>query len=315
MKIQFTLATLLAACVFSIGCADGTTPVAKTPTQEATTQDDTFESKVPAQQASARLPNQDKQEDAKANTKAASDDSGAWGHLSGTITVDGEVKPPAEEAVGDHADKAVCLVDGKIPVDDNIIVNPDNKGLQNVYVLMYEKKKKPEAYHPSYEEAKSKPVVLDNINCRFVPHAVFVRTGQKLTLKNSDPVGHNCHITTFNNEHNPTLPANSEAEVTFDAEDTRLGSVTCDLHKWMDGAIFIRDNPYVAITDADGKFTIENLPEGDWEFQFIHKKVGYLKKLEISNYKVSKKGVVKVGIKSNETMDLGEMKLPAKSLK
>ena len=248
----------------------------------------------------------------KAEAKA---ETGSWGHLTGTITVDGDVKAAEEEAVDDHQDKAVCLVDGKIPVDDNIIVNPENKGLKNVFVLMYDKKKKPAAYHPSYEEAKSKPVVLDNINCRFVPHAVFVRTGQKLILKNSDPVGHNCHITTFNNEHNPTIPANSEAEVTFDTEDTRPGLVQCDLHKWMDSAIFIRDNPYVAITDADGKFTIENLPEGDWEFQFIHKKVGYLKKLEISNYKVKKKAIVQVGIKANETLDLGEMKVDAKSFK
>ena len=248
----------------------------------------------------------------KAEAKA---EVGTWGHLSGTITVDGDVKAAAEEAVGDHADKAVCLVDGKVPADDNIIVNPENNGLKNAYVLMYLKKKKPEAIHPSYEESKKTPVVLDNVNCRFVPHAIFVRTGQKLLLKNSDPVGHNCHITTFNNEHNPTLPANSEAEVTFDTEDSRPGLVTCDLHKWMDSVIFIRDNPYVAITDADGKFTIENLPEGDWEFQFWHKKVGYMKKLEVSNYKVSKKGVAKVSIKADETVDLGEMKLPAKSFK
>lgn len=310
MKFKLTLATLLATCLFSIGCADGTTPVAKQTPQETAPQE-----KVPAKQASVKLATQDKQEDAKADTKTATDESGAWGHLTGKITVDGDVKAPAEEAVGDHADKAVCLVDGKIPVDDNVIVNPENKGLQNVYVLMYDKKKKLKEYHPSYEVAKNTPVVLDNVNCRFVPHAVFVRTGQKLTLKNSDPVGHNCHITTFNNEHNPTIPANSEAEICFDAEDTRLGNVTCDLHKWMDGAIFIRDNPYVAITDADGKFTIENLPEGDWEFQFMHKKLGYLKKLEVSNYKVSKKGVVEAGIKANETLDLGEMKLPAKSFK
>lgn len=240
---------------------------------------------------------------------------GDWGHLSGTITVEGDVATPAEEAVGDHADKAACLVDGKLPLDDNIVVNNENQGLRDVYVLMYLKKKKTDAVHPSYEEKKKEPVVLDNVNCRFVPHATFVRTGQKLVLKNSDAVGHNCHITTFNNEHNPTLPANSSAEITFDTEDSRPGNVTCDLHKWMDSVIFIRDNPYVAITDADGKFTIENLPAGEWDFQFWHKKVGYLKKLSIEGVKVSKKGVATVEIKTGETADLGKMSLPAKSFK
>ncbi|QEG24154.1 carboxypeptidase regulatory-like domain-containing protein [Mariniblastus fucicola] len=248
-------------------------------------------------------------------TLLAQESKSDWGHLSGTVTVDGDVEAPEEEPVGDHADKPVCLVDGKLPVDDNIVVNAENKGLRDVYVLMYLKKKKTDAVHPSYEEKKKEPVVLDNVNCRFVPHAVFVRTGQKLVLKNSDPVGHNCHITTFNNEHNPNLPANSTAEVKFDVEDSRPGNVTCDLHKWMDSIIFIRDNPYVAITDADGKFTIENLPAGEWEFQFWHKKVGYLKTLAISNHEVSKRGVATIKVTAGETTDLGEMKLPSKSFK
>jgi plastocyanin len=242
-------------------------------------------------------------------------DDNNWGHLSGTIIIDGEIPAPQEEAVGDHQDKGACVVGGKLPLDDNILVNSDNKGLKDVYVLMYLKKKKTDLVHPSYAEKKQEPVVLDNVKCRFVPHAVFVRTGQKLVLKNSDPVGHNCHITTFNNEHNPTLPPNSQAEVTFDTEDSRPGNVTCDLHKWMDSVIFIRDNPYVAITDENGKFTIENLPEGEWEFQFWHKKVGYLKKLKIENYEVNKRGVITAKIGDSGTTDLGTMKLPADAFK
>jgi plastocyanin len=255
------------------------------------------------------------QEAATESKPAAAADQGEWGHLTGAVTVDGDVAAAKEEAVGAHADKAACLVDGKVPLDDNVLVNSENKGLADVYVIMYLKKKKDPAIHPSYEAKKAEPVVLDNVNCRFVPHATFVRTGQKLILKNSDAVGHNCHITTFNNEHNPNIPANSETEVKFDTEDSRPGNVTCDLHKWMDSVIFIRDNPYVAITDADGKFTIENLPAGEWDFQFWHKKVGYLKKLSIENQKVSKKGVTTVTIAAGETADLGTMKLPAKAIK
>ena len=249
-----------------------------------------------------------------AQTTETAEVAGEWGHLSGTIVVDGEIEAPAEEPVGDHVDAAVCLVDGKLPVDDNVVVNAENQGLRDVYVLMYLKKKKPEAIHPSYEEKKQEEVVLDNANCRFSPHALFVRTGQKLILKNSDSVGHNCHITTFNNEHNPTLPANDSAEITFDTEDSRPGNVTCDLHPWMDAVIFIRDNPYVAITDADGKFTIENIPAGEWEFQFWHKQVGYLKKLD-AEVEISRKGVAELEIKTGETTDLGTMSLPAVEFK
>ena len=246
---------------------------------------------------------------------------GEWGHLSGTVTVVGDFPEPAPEKVGDHVDKPVCLVDGKIPADDNIVVNPENKGLRDVYVYMYLKKPKKgeEAVevpvHPSYEEKKKEPVVLDNVKCRFVPHATFVRTGQTLVLKNSDPVGHNCHITTFKNEKNPTIPANDSAEVKFEESDTRPGNVTCDLHSWMDSVIFIRDNPYVAITDSDGKFTIENLPAGKWEFQFWHKKVGYMKTLVVENQDMSRRGVTAVELQKDKTVDLGTMKLPAEAFK
>lgn len=246
---------------------------------------------------------------------SAQDDAGDWGHLSGQIVVDGELKPIGPEPVGSHADKAVCLVDGDIPLDDNILVNEESKGLKNVFVYMYLKNKPDAPIHSSYETAKTEPVVLDNVKCRFVPYATFVRTGQNLVLKNSDPVGHNCHITTMENEHNVNLPPNGEVELTLDNADKRPGNVTCDLHKWMDSVIFTRDNPYVAITDENGKFTMENLPAGEWEFQFWHKKVGYLKKLEINNVTVSRKGVAEVSIKSGETTDLGTAKLPADAIR
>ncbi len=240
---------------------------------------------------------------------------GDWGHLTGQIVVEGDLKEIPEEPVGDHADKAACLVDGKVPLDDNILVDEESKGLQNVFVYMYLKKKPDVAVHPSYAKAKETPVVLDNVKCRFVPYATFVQTGQKLTLKNSDAVGHNCHITTMKNEHNVNLPPNGTVDLELKNADTRPGNVTCDLHKWMDSVIFTRDNPYVAITDAQGKFTIENLPAGEWEFQFWHKKSGYLKKLAIDGMKVSRKGVVEAGIKSGESTDLGVCKLPVDALK
>ena len=311
MKIQITLATLLAVCLFSISCADGTKTADAVQESGSAVSD-----KVPAVQASSVQESQVKvQEDAKAESKAETDADGAWGHLSGTIIVDGDAPQPKEEVIGDHPDKAACLVDGKLPLDDNILVNAENKGLKDVIVMMYLKKKHPESFHPSYAESKNEPVVLDNVKCRFVPHVAFVRTGQKLVMKNSDAVGHNCHITTFNNEINPTISANDETSATFDTDDKIPGKVQCDLHKWMDSVIFIRDNPYVAVTDADGKFTIENLPEGEWEFQFWHSKVGYMKKLAVTNYKTGRKGEVEVAIKAGETVDLGSMSLPAKSFK
>lgn len=247
--------------------------------------------------------------------QAAQEAEGDWGTLTGQIIVDGEVPPAEPEAVGDHADKAVCLVDGEVPVDDNLVVNEEGNGLRDVFIMMYQKRPEPVPTHPSYEAAKEEPITIDNVNCRFVPHAVFVRPGQKVILKNSDPVGHNCHIITFNNEHNISLPANDEQPLVLENEDKTPGKVACDLHGWMDSVIMIRDNPYVAISDEEGKFTLENIPAGDWKFQFWHKKGGYLRKLDVPDgSKVGRKGEIEVTIAKDETKDLGEMKIAVDEL-
>ncbi len=239
-----------------------------------------------------------------------------WGHITGQIVVSGAVPESSPEDVGDNKDKSVCLVEGKVPLDDGIVVGGASQ-LRDVYVMMYIGKKDtpPKAYHPSYEEKKSTKVTIDNLKCRFVPKASFARPGQTLVLKNSDNVGHNCRIVTMEHGYNTNIPKNAEAEIVLDNLSDRIpGEVKCDMHTWMDAIILIRDNPYVAISDEAGKFTIENVPAGDWKFQFWHKKAGYLKTIEVKDYEVSRRGTIETTIKNGETLDLGTLTLPGASL-
>ena len=48
------------------------------------------------------------------------------------------------------------------------------------------------------------------------------------------------------------------------------------IHAWMSGFLLLRDEPYMAKTDQDGKFAIEKLPVGTHTFQFWHERSGYL---------------------------------------
>ena len=241
-----------------------------------------------------------------------------WGTLKGQIVVAGDAPTNPTENVDDHPDKAVCLVDGVVPPDDNIVVGDEGQ-LRDVFVMMVTKGKGADApIHESYDqeadEDSEEVLAIDNVACRFVPHALYVRAGQSVKLKNSDTVGHNCHIITFTNEHNINLPAGGEVDVILENSHKTPGQVKCDIHKWMDGVILVRDNPYVAITDEEGNFEIENVPEGEWEFQFWHKKGAYLKKLKVDGYKVSRKGIVDVKIEADAELDLGKMEVPGDSL-
>ena len=241
---------------------------------------------------------------------------GGWGSLKGKIVVSGDVPESPAEPIDDHPDKALCLVDGEIPADDNLVVD-DEGSLRDVFVMMYTKGKGETApIHESYDAApeESKEMEIDNVACRFVPHALYVRAGQSVKLKNSDTVGHNCHITTFNNEHNVNLPAGEETDITLKNSHKIPGQVKCDVHKWMDGVILVRDNPYVAISGEDGTFEIKNIPEGEWEFQFWHKKAGYLRKLEAGDLKVGRRGEVEIEIAADQTLDMGTLEVPGESL-
>lgn len=231
-----------------------------------------------------------------------------WGNLTGRIIVKGEVPEP--EALTVDKDAAVCLADEDEILDSSLIVS-ENGALKDAYVMMYFGRgdDKPKV-HPSYEDSAEAKVVIDNKKCRFVPNALFLRTSQTLVMKNSDEVGHNCHVTLFNpeNEHNANIPAFDEVEVQCPQPEKTPGPVKCDIHKWMKATMLVRDEPYAAITDAEGQFKIENLPAGKWKFQFWHVRAGYMKDLETdSDIEIDqgRRGEFEIEIKSGETVDLG----------
>ena len=298
MKSVASLICVL-ACLISLGCSGGD----KKEDKKKSTQSSKMPVTTPVVNESAS---------AKAELASSTVQEGEWGHLTGRFVLTGDVPEiPAEDI---NKDRKTCLGDDAPPKDDKLIVGPNGE-LQDVFVMMYLKGSDPPAVHPSYEETKLEPVVLDNIKCRFTPHSVFIRTGQTLRMKNSDDVGHNCHIQTFNNEVNSTIPPNDQVDWVAENVDTAPGPVVCDLHSaWMDAKILVRDEPYVAISAEDGTFTIENIPAGDWKFQFWHENAGNLKKLEVEGYDVGRRGEIELTIADGETLDLGTMSIAGEIL-
>lgn len=165
-------------------------------------------------------------------------------------------------------------------------MNPTNGGVANVVVYIYVKPggAKPAA-HADYAKTAADKIELDNKNCRFEPHIAVVRTGQTLVLKNSDPVGHNTKIDFLSNTpQNPIIPGS--AMMAMKPEATKLeeklpASVSCSIHPWMQAKLVVKDNPYVAVSDKDGKISIKNIPAGTWTFQIWHEKVGFVSKVKV----------------------------------
>ncbi len=236
-----------------------------------------------------------------------------WGDLSGQIIYSG--MPPVPDKVKITSDQEVC---GKHNViDESLLVNPRNRGLQNVIIYLYQDKssrrataedKKDVPIHESYMALKSEPVKLDNNGCRFAPHVALLWTARKLLIGNSDPIGHNVKIETRQNgQTNDTIPSGATIEKTFEEPERLPAGVSCSIHPWMKGWLVVRDTPYMAVTDKDGKFEIKNLPVGKWRFMFWQEAAGYLREVTVGG-KPQKwsRGIVELEIKSGSN-DLGEI--------
>lgn len=237
-----------------------------------------------------------------------------WGDLSLTLTYDGA--PPEAKKLDANKDQAVC---GKMPLfDESLVVNSKNKGLANVVVTLYLKpgSAKP-AVHPDYEKTAKDEVVMDNLGCRFEPHITILRSTQTLVLQNSDPIAHNIKADLLNNPpFNPIIPGGAKLKQTLKAEERLPVPVSCSIHPWMQGRLMVRDNPYFAVSDKEGKVEIKNLPAGKWTFQFWHEVPGFVQEAKQGGKAVkwAKGRMENVTIKAGAN-DLGTFAIPASVFK
>lgn len=224
-----------------------------------------------------------------------------WSTLTGRIVVAGDVPQPSVLEI--TRDEEVCGTFGL--TDESLVLNPQNKGLKNVVVWL--SSKTPVPVHPDFAEPP-KPAKLDNKDCTFQPRIVKLRTKQVLQSTNADSVAHN--VAVYGRRNTPfsiVVPQNEPLERSFDKEELLPIRVDCSIHAWMRAYLMITEHPYSAVTDADGKFTVANLPTGKWEFRFWHERPGYLSQMEISGQmRELKRGVVELEITAAD-QDLGEL--------
>jgi hypothetical protein len=185
---------------------------------------------------------------------------------------------------------------------ENLVVDPTTKGIANIAIWV----KTPDvAITPEAEKALegNDKIVVDNKSGQFQPHLTTLWSGkQKLIFKNSDPVGHNSNFPFAN--ANPLLPPNSEQEIAVAGGKNLPQELSCNIHPWMKAYIVAHENPYVAITGADGSFSLKNLPAGtELEFQVWHEKAGYLP--AVADWGKQAKFTLTL----SEDKDLGEIKV------
>lgn len=111
---------------------------------------------------------------------------------------------------------------------------------------------------------------LSNIKCMFEPHVMAVPLRSKLAIVNDDPILHNTHSylgrrTIFN----LALPLKGQT-IKKRIKKTGVMTVRCDAHPHMRAYVLAFTHPYYAVTDADGSFTITDIPAGAYTVTAWH---------------------------------------------
>jgi plastocyanin len=131
--------------------------------------------------------------------------------------------------------------------------------------------------------ASAAPVVIDQNGCEYKPYISAAQTGQKINVKNSDPLLHNVHPTPVNTAggnkeaNKAQMPKGADLTFEFPGAEPFL-RFKCDVHPWMFSYVSIFDHPYFAVTGADGSFTIKNVPDGKYTLVMAHRKAGTVEK-------------------------------------
>jgi plastocyanin len=118
---------------------------------------------------------------------------------------------------------------------------------------------------PGAEVPDCVAVVIQQEDYEFVPRVVGVRAGQMVVVGNRDYANHNVRTTALNtkNTFNVITPAEGMHEHVIQAEPSdRPIRLSCDIHPWMSGWIYVFDHDRFAFTGEDGRFQIENVPAG-----------------------------------------------------
>ena len=195
------------------------------------------------------------------------------GEITGTVTLKGT--PPKEVEITPMMADATCSkMHTTVPTTHFYVVG--GKGdLADVVVSL-------QGISGKSTGASAPPVVLDQKGCEYTPSIFAVQTGQKIIVRNSDPVLHNVHDVpgagSENKEKNEAqLPNGPDLTFTFSHPENFL-KFKCDVHQWMFSWVSIFDHPYFAVTGKDGTFKIANVPAGKYTLQAAHRKAGMVTK-------------------------------------
>ncbi len=212
------------------------------------------------------------------------------GHISGLVTLRGPAPSPKAFNLIAYPEPVFC---GRISTGnawrllDQVHVSPDG-GLQHAVVMVNDVRQgKPFPATPPTIEAR---------DCHLTPPVLVVQNPQTIHIVNMDPIIHDIqayemapfgseimlHRPLRMNPHHPDTKAGSHdhlpgvplIDTMVFTKNRRVFYLECGFHEFMQTWGVVVTNPYYAMTDALGHFTISDIPEGVYTLMVWHPGIG-----------------------------------------
>jgi len=113
----------------------------------------------------------------------------------------------------------------------------------------------------AFETREGPRAVIDQRNETFVPHVLAVTAGTTVVFTNSDRTYHNVFSFSKDNRFDLGRYGRGQSKsVRF--ERPGVVRVFCDIHSHMSAFVLVFAHRYFAVTDAEGRYRIEDVPPG-----------------------------------------------------
>lgn len=219
------------------------------------------------------------------------------GVISGKVTMKGTKPDSLAYNLALFPDPAFC---GRISTGtgwrlyDHLQVSPDGALKNAIVILEGIHQGKPFDIPPARVEAK---------DCIFSPEVMVVRNQQEIRFFNMDPIVHDVQmyetapfgaeiifhrplrmnpyhplVEPQNHDHRPGEPMIDTFQFT---KGRRIFLAECGQHPYMQTWGLSITNPYYAITDAEGHFTITDIPEGVYSMIAWHPWIGGILQMKV----------------------------------
>lgn len=173
------------------------------------------------------------------------------GSIAGSVTTTAKGMAPVPVTI----DQKVC---GDQLPNEAVVVDAQGRLANAVVVLTGVK-----------QQHTAEPMVV-NEKCRFVPRVQLIAPRASVKTTSKDPILHttNAQLENGRTLFNVALPMPG---LTITKAITGTGNVRlrCDTHPWMRGWMVVTADA-AAVSAADGRFTIDNVPPGTYELRVWH---------------------------------------------